>query len=131
MDWKIIGFGALVNIILTPILTLLFFPLFFLGPVIGGFLSSYLTEGFENYDTMDEKDGAVVGALSGLIGGIILSLLYIIGFGGINTILESVSIKLGIVTGSLVAGVFIINISATASLLLGLIGGIIGVLFKK
>ena len=131
MDWKIIGLGAMVNIILTTMLSLLFFPLFFLGPVIGGFLSSYFTEGFENYDTMDKTDGAVVGALSGLIGGIIIALLYIIGFDAINTISVSISMKLGIVAGSIVAGIVVINISATTGLILGSIGGVIGVVIKK
>ena len=55
-------------------------------------------------------DGAVVGAISGLIGGIIIALLYIIGFGAINTILGSISAKLGIIAGSIVAGLVIINI---------------------
>lgn len=131
MDWKIIGLGALINIILTTLLSLLYFPLFFLGPLIGGFLSSYLTEGFENYDKMDEKDGAVVGAISGLIGGLIIALLYIIGFGEINTVLGLISPKLGIIASSIIAGLVIINISATTSLVLSLIGGVIGVVIKK
>jgi hypothetical protein len=131
MDWKIIGLGAMVNIILTTMLSLLFFPLFFLGPLIGGFLSSYLTEGFENYDEMDLKDGAVVGAISGLIGGLLIAIFYIVGLGEINTVLGSISPKLGIITGSIIVGVVIINISATTSLLLGLIGGAIGVFVKK
>lgn len=131
MDWKIIGLGALINIILTTLLSLLYFPLFFLGPLIGGFLSSYLIEGFENYDKMDEKDGAVVGAISGLIGGLIIALLYIIGFGEINTVLGLISPKLGIIASSIIAGLVIINISATTSLVLSLIGGVIGVVIKK
>ncbi|MGB9199949.1 DUF5518 domain-containing protein [Methanobacterium sp.] len=131
MDLKIIGLGALINIILTNLLTFIFFPLFFLGPLIGGFLSSYLTEGFENYDTMDEKDGAVVGAISGLIGGIIIALLYIIGLGAVNIVLGSISTKFGIIAGSIIAAIVIINISTTISLVLGLIGGVIGVVIKK
>ena len=43
-DWKTIGIGALVNAVFTMVLTLIFFPLFFLGPVIGGFLATYLAE---------------------------------------------------------------------------------------
>ena len=130
MDLKIIGLGALINIILTTLLSLFYFPLFFLGPLIGGFLSSYLTEGFENYDKMDEKDGAVVGAISGLIGGIVIALLYIIGFGALNTVL-GLSAKLGIIGASIIASLIIINISTTVSLLLGLVGGVLGVVFKK
>ena len=130
MDLKIIGLGALINIILTTLLSLFYFPLFFLGPLIGGFLSSYLTEGFENYDKMDEKDGAVVGAISGLIGGIVIALLYIIGFGALNTVL-GLSAKLGIIGASIIASLIIINISTTVTLLLGLVGGVLGVVFKK
>jgi hypothetical protein len=130
MDLKIIGLGALINIILTTLLSLFYFPLFFLGPLIGGFLSSYLTEGFENYDKMDEKDGAVVGAISGLIGGIVIALLYIIGFGALNTVL-GLSAKLGIIGASIIASLIIINISTTVSLLLGLVGGVLGVVIKK
>ncbi len=130
MDLKIIGLGALINIILTTLLSLFYFPLFFLGPLIGGFLSSYLTEGFENYDKMDEKDGAVVGAISGLIGGIVIALLYIIGFGALNTVL-GLSAKLGIIGASIIASLIIINISTTVTLLLGLVGGVLGVVIKK
>ncbi len=130
MDLKIIGLGALINIILTTLLSLFYFPLFFLGPLIGGFLSSYFTEGFENYDKMDEKDGAVVGAISGLIGGIVIALLYIIGFGALNTVL-GLSAKLGIIGASIIASLIIINISTTVSLLLGLVGGVLTVVFKK
>jgi len=130
MDLKIIGLGALINIILTTLLSLFYFPLFFLGPLIGGFLSSYFTEGFENYDKMDEKDGAVVGAISGLIGGIVIALLYIIGFGALNTVL-GLSAKLGIIGASIIASLIIINISTTVTLLLGLVGGVLGVVIKK
>jgi hypothetical protein len=80
---------------------------------------------------MDEKDGAVVGAISGLIGGLIIALLYIISFGEINTVLGLISPKLGIIASSIIAGLVIINISATTSLILGLIGGVIGVVINK
>ncbi len=131
MDWKIIGLGSFVNIVLTSIFSLIFLPLFFLGPLIGGFFSSYLTEGFENYENMDEKDGAVVGAISGLIGGLIVGILYIIGVGAINNVLGIISTKFGVVAGSIIAGFVIINISTEISFLLGMIGGVIGVVIKK
>ena len=131
MDWKIIGLGSFINIVLTSIFSLIFFPLFFLGPIIGGFFSSYLTEGFENYDKMDEKDGAVVGAISGLMGGLIVGILYIIGFGAINNVLGIISAKFGVVAGSIIAGFVIINISTEISFVLGMIGGVIGVIIKK
>ena len=42
-DWKAVGIGALVNAVLTMVFTLVLFPLFFLGPVIGGFMATYLS----------------------------------------------------------------------------------------
>lgn len=131
MDWKNIGLGALINIVLTVPILIFFYPLFFLGPIIGGFLSSYLTEGYETYDKIDVKDGAVIGAISGLIGGLIIAFLFIIGYGAINTILGLISIKLGVIAGSIIAGLAIINISTDISLLLGLVGGVIGVIIKE
>jgi hypothetical protein len=38
-----------------------------LAPFIGGFLTSYLSKGYENYDHVDEKDGVSCRAVSGLI----------------------------------------------------------------
>ncbi|WP_231551385.1 DUF5518 domain-containing protein [Methanobacterium sp. SMA-27] len=79
MDWKIIGIGALINAALTIILSWIFLPLFFLGPIAGGFIASYLSKGYEDYDEMDTKDGAVLGAISGIIGGLIIGLLLVLG----------------------------------------------------
>lgn len=92
MEWKIIGLSALVNAVLTVILSLIFFPLSLLGPVTGGFLVSYLSRGYEEYyDKVDEKDGAVLGAISGLLGGLIVGLLFILGFGGISAVIGLIS----------------------------------------
>ena len=41
-DWKAVGLGALLNVVLTVVLTIAVFPLFFLGPVLGGFLAAYM-----------------------------------------------------------------------------------------
>ena len=132
MNWKIIGLSALVNTILTIILSLIFFPLFFLGPLTGGFLASYLSKGYEDYDTMDEKDGAVVGAVSGLIGGIIIGLLFILGFGDISAITGVISTKIGVLTDhiTLITGYLIFQFSVFISFVLGLVGGIVGVAVK-
>ena len=131
MNWKIIGLSALVNTILTIILSLIFFPLFFLGPLTGGFLASYLSEGFEDYDKMDEKDGAVVGAVSGLIGGIVIGLLFILGFGDINAITGLISTKIGIINHiTLITGYIIFQFSVIISFILGLVGGVVGVAAK-
>ncbi len=131
MDWKIIGLGALINTVLTVTLSYIFFPLIFIGPIIGGFLSSYPSKGFEDYDKIDKKDGAVVGAISGLIGGLIISLLFILGFGNLGTIIGSVSSNMELITGSVIRGLIILNVTVDLSLILGLIGGVIGVVIKK
>ncbi|MEN4006592.1 MAG: hypothetical protein PQ964_04480 [Methanobacteriaceae archaeon] len=44
VDWISIGIGAVVNAALTIVLALIFFPLFFLGPIIGGFVTVYLIQ---------------------------------------------------------------------------------------
>ena len=46
-DWKAVGMGAILNAVLTIVLTIAVFPLFFLGPLIGGFLTAYLSSGNE------------------------------------------------------------------------------------
>ncbi len=132
MNWKIIGLGATVNIVLTIILSLIFFPLFFLGPLTGGFLASYLSEGYEDYDKMDEKDGAVVGAVSGLIGGIVIGLLFILGIGDINAITGLIPTNIGVLTGhiTIITEYIIFQFSVIISFVLGLVGGIIGVAVK-
>jgi hypothetical protein len=131
MDWKIIGLSALINAALTIVLSLIFFPLFLLGPFAGGFLSSYLTKGYEDYDKMDEKDGAVVGAISGLIGGLIIGLLFALGFGDINTIMGLLFTKIGAIAGNnLISGYIIFELAVVISLVLGLVGGVMGVIVK-
>ena len=123
MDWKIIGISALINAAITSVLSLIFFPLAFLGPLLGGFLASYPSEGFEDYEEMDEKDGAVVGAISGIIGGLIIAVIYILGFGNINSIpgLDNI----------ITAGYVVIQLAIVISLVLSLIGGVIGVVVKR
>ncbi len=125
MDWKIIGLSALINTALTIVLSLIFFPLLFLGPLSGGFLASYLSKGYEDYEKMDEKDGMVVGAISGLIGGLIIGLLSILGFGDISAIIGTIA------GNTLITGYIIIQLSIVISLVLGLLGGAIGVIVKE
>ena len=132
MDWKIIGIIALLNAVLTIVLSLIFFPLLFLGPLTGGFLASYLSKGYEDYDKMDEKDGAVVGAVSGLLGGLIISLLAILGFGDISAVIGLISTKIGATIGSaLIKGYIIFEFSVAMSFFLGLVGGVFGVIVKE
>jgi len=111
MDLKIIGLSALVNAALTIVLSMIFFPLLVLGPLIGGFLASYPSKRFEDYDKMDEKDGMVVGAISGLIGGFLIGLLSILGIGDIGT-------TIGVITSNtLINGYIIIQLSLIMSLI--------------
>jgi hypothetical protein len=127
MDWKTIGIGAIVNAVLTIILSWIFLPLFFLGPIAGGFITSYLSKGFEDYEVMDEKDGAVVGTMSGIIGGILIGLLLILGLGDISAFTTLIG-----ETGSFIISAYvIIQLSVILSLVLGLCGGILGVIVKK
>ncbi|MBP2045229.1 DUF5518 domain-containing protein [Methanobacterium aggregans] len=126
INLKIIGVGALVNAALTIILSRIFFPLLVLGPLTGGFLSSYHSRGYEDYDKMDKKDGMVVGAISGLIGGLITGLLFILGIGDITSILGVIS------TGNTLLNAYIIiQLSLIMSFVLGLVGGFLGVIVKK
>lgn len=133
MEWKIIGLSALINAVLTVILSLIFFPLSLLGPLTGGFLVSYLSRGYEEYyNNIDEKDGAVLGAISGLLGGLIVGLLFILGFGGISAVIGLISSKLGTIAGNnIVIGYTLIELSIVVSCVLGSIGGITGVIVKK
>lgn len=131
MDWKIIGLNALINAALTIILSLIFFPLFFLGPITGGFLASYISQGYEYYDKMDKKDGAVVGAVSGIIGGLLIGLLSLLGIGVISANIGLISTKIGVISNnSLIIGYIIIQFSIVMSFVLGLIGGVIGAIAK-
>jgi hypothetical protein len=132
-DWKIIGLSGLINAVLTIILIVIYFPLFFLGPLIGGFLASYFSRGYEYYDKMDLKDGAIVGTFSGIIGGLIITLILIMGFETINTIINLISINIGIISGAntIVAAYIIFELSIIISTILGAIGGLIGIKVKK
>lgn len=132
MDWKIISISALVNATLTMFLSFIYLPLLILGPIIGGFLSSYLSKGFEDYAKMDKKDGAVLGAISGIIGGLLIGLLSVLGFGAISQIMGLIYSKLGgIFGGLLLSGYIVFQISLIFSIFLGLIGGVIGVMVKR
>jgi hypothetical protein len=128
MDLKIIGLSALVNAVLTIILSVIFLPLSFIGPLAGGFLASYLSKGYEDYAEMDKKDGAVVGTISGIIGGLIIGLLLILGGGDINALTGLID---GITDNFIIIGYITIQLSVIISLVLGLVGGVLGVIVKK
>ena len=131
-DWKIIGLSGLINAALTIILIVIFFPLSFLGPLTGGFLASYFSRGYEDYDKMDLKDGTVVGVISGIIGGLLITLILIMGFEAISTIINLISLQIGIMPGAntVVAAYIICQLSIIISVILGAIGGLIGMKVK-
>jgi hypothetical protein len=69
---------------------------------------------------MDIKDGAVVGVISGMIGGLMEGLIFIRGFGAIMDLISS---QLGSITGGMViSGYILFQISVVLSLVFGLIG---------
>lgn len=128
MNWKIIGITGLVNAALTIPLSLIAFPLLVLGPLFGGFLASYLSTGYEDYVKMDKKDGAVMGSFSGIIGGIIIALASILGFGAISNMAGSISNQMG--DGVVLTVYLIFQLTLIISFILGLVGGVIGVMVK-
>ena len=125
MNWKLIGMTAVINAAITILLTIIYLPLSIIGPLIGGFLASYFSSGYEDYGVIDLKDGAVLGAFSGLIGGLILTVLFMI-FGSLNPFLEGF-----IGSNTILVGYAILQITVISSFILGLFGGIIGVLCKN
>jgi hypothetical protein len=129
MEWKIIGFSAVINAFLTTFLSIVFLPLIFIGPLTGGLLAAFLSRGYEDYNLMDEKDGAVIGAVSGLLGGFIMALIFILGFGNVNTLIKVFIGNAG--NNTLLLNYIILQLSIIMSFIFGLIGGVIGVFIKK
>lgn len=130
-DWKIICLSGLVNAILSFIFSLVYFPLFVLGPFIGGFLASYFSQSYEDYAVMDGKDGAIIGLLSGIIGGLILSLLLIFGLGAISNFVGLITTGMGALADIILVGYVIFQLTVIVSMILGALGGIVGVVVKK
>lgn len=130
-DWKAVGLGSITNVVLTIVLSLAFFPLFFLGPLAGGLLTVYFSREYE--DEQYHKDGAVDGALSGIIGGLIIGLLFILGFGVISAVVGLIFTNIGILAGTitLIVGLFVTFLSVLVGGVLGAIGGVIGVSLKQ
>ena len=132
-DWKIIGLSGVLNAALTIILIIIFFPLCFLGPLTGGFLAAYFSRGYEDYTKMDLKDGTVVGMISGIIGGLIITLILIMGFETINILIDLISLNIGMISGanSIIAAYIIFQFSIIISTILGALGGLIGFKVRK
>jgi hypothetical protein len=132
-DWKAVGIGALINSVLTIVLTIGFFPLFFLGPVIGGLITTYMSEENLRYYSGNPLEGAADGALSGVIGGLIIGLIFILGFGALSAIIGIIFTQIGQAAGTitLITGLFITIISVLVGGVLGAIGGVIGFSVKE
>lgn len=120
-DWTAIGIGGLVNAVLTVVLAIAFFPLFFLGPIIGGFVTVYLMR--------DELESGILnGGLAGVIGGLIIGILSLLGIGVIATALAFLASGVGIAVGA-IGVLFVIVFTIAAMLICGVlsaIGGAIG-----
>jgi hypothetical protein len=121
IDWKAVGVGSIINAALTIVLTVAFFPLFFLGPLVGGLLATYIGQG-------EKKDAPVEGALTGIIGGLIIGILFIAGFGALSAIIGLIFAKIGLVAGAmtLIAGLFISLVAMFLGGVLGAVGGFLG-----
>ncbi len=120
-DWTAIGIGGLVNAVLTVVLALVFFPLFFLGPVIGGFVTVYLMRN-------ELESGILNGGLAGVVGGLIIGILSLFGIGVIAAAIAVLASGVGIAVGALGA-LIVIFFTILAMLICGVlsaIGGAIG-----
>lgn len=125
-DWKSVGIGALANVVLTMILTIVLFPLFFLGPVIGGLLTTYLSK--ERLSQRTPASDAGDGALSGVIGGLLIGAIFILGVSVLSTVIGLVFTQIGAVLGTitLITGLFFTLITIILGGVLGAMGGVIG-----
>jgi hypothetical protein len=103
------------------VLMVSFFPSFFLGPIIGGLLATYIGSG-------EKKDAPIEGALSGIIGGLIIGILFIAGFGALSAIIGLIFAKVGLLAGAMtvIAGVFITVVAMFLGGVLGAVGGFVG-----
>ena len=120
-DWTAIGIGGVVTAGLTVVLALVFFPLFFLGPIIGGFVTVYLIR--------DELESGILnGGIAGVIGGLIIGILSLFGIGVIAAVIAVIAAGVGIAVGA-VGALIVIFFTILAMLVCGVlsaIGGAIG-----
>ena len=78
--------------------------------------------------TGEKKDALAEGALTGIIGGLIIGILFIAGFGAISAIIGLIFAKIGMLAGAatLIAGVFVTVVVILVGGVLGAVGGVIG-----
>lgn len=122
-DWIAIAIGAIVNVALTIVLALVFSPLFFLGPIIGGFLAAYLIR-----DEFEFESGLIHGALAGVLGGLLIGILSLLGIGVLAVIFGIVLSALGVAVGVIgtVVVIFLTILAVLICSVLSAIGGAIG-----
>lgn len=130
VQWKIIVYSSLANAVIAFGLSLISFPLFLLGPLVGGFLAAYFSKDYESYSKMDRKDGAVIGVFSGIIGGLILSLLFILDPVVFHFITGLINTEMGTITDNVLAGYLIFQFTLIVSIVLGVVGGFVGAIYK-
>jgi hypothetical protein len=130
VNWKAIGLGVIITLILAYLgkyIPHLDNPI---APIIGGIFAGYVVGG-------SYKNGVIYGGLSAGIAGFVYTLLVIILSAGIalattvsmNIVPNSVSGESGIVTVSIIIlGAFL---AFGIYLILGLIGGIIGIAIRE
>lgn len=122
-DWISIGIGAVINAALTIVLALIFFPLFFLGPIIGGFVTVYLIR-----DEFESESGIIHGGLAGILGGLIIGILSLFGVGIVAALVSLLLAELGVALGA-IGAIFVIFFTVLTMLVCGVlsaIGGAIG-----
>ena len=118
INWKSSVIGGLINFIITLFLSIVCFPLFFLGPIIGGITTIYFSS--ISYDAIKE------GAMSGIIGGLLIGILIIFGISSISMligILSSTIVSMG--TFGVFMGIIISIMFIIVSAVLGMIGSLI------
>ncbi len=120
-DWIAVAIGAIVNGALTIVLALIFFPLFFLGPIIGGFVTTYLLKD-------EHESGLIHGALAGVLGGLLIGILSLFGVGIVAGVVAILLSGLGLAIGA-IGAIMVIFLTILAMLIGGVlsaIGGAIG-----
>ena len=118
INWKSSVIGGLINFIITLFLSIVCFPLFFLGPIIGGITTIYFSS--ISYDAIKE------GAMSGIIGGLLIGILIIFGISSRSMligILSSTIVSMG--TFGVFMGIIISIMFIIVSAVLGMIGSLI------
>jgi hypothetical protein len=130
-DWKIISLCGFFNAAISVISVLIFYPLVVLGPLASGLLAVVYSRGYEDYYVgMDQKDAAVIGVLSGIVGALIAGLIFLLGTGIVGVWVGLLNTNLGTLADYFIAGYLIIQVLVILNMIVGAIGGLIGFKIK-